>query len=68
MVNPGQLQKAVELTHGTTPNVWNDCLEPRYRPNLALRQETKPFYRCNIAGAVVRVVPTFVSLQGSHAF
>ena len=67
MVNPCQLQKAVELTHRTTTRVWNDCSEPCYRPNVALRQETKPFYRCNITGALVRVAPTFVSYRGSSA-
>ena len=68
MVNPGQLQKAVELTNWTTTTVWKDCLETSYTPNIALRQETKPLYWCNITGALVRVAPTFVSYQGSHAF
>ena len=58
----------MELTHRTTAKVWNDCLEPRHRPNVALRQETKPFYRCNITKALVRVAITFVSYRGSHAF
>ena len=68
MVNPGQLQEAMELTHKTTTRVWSDCLKPRHRPNVALRQETKPFYRCNITGALVGVAPTFVSYRGSHEF
>ena len=67
MVNQGQLQKAVELAHRTTTRVWNDCLEPRYTPNVALRKETKPFYRCNITGTLVRAAPTFVCYRGSHA-
>ena len=61
MVNPGQIQKVVDLTCRTTIKVWNNCLDPRHRPNVALRQETEPFYRCNITGALVRVAPTFVS-------
>ena len=48
--------------------MWHDCLETSHRPNVALRQETKPFYRCNVTGARVRVAPTFVSYRGSHAF
>ena len=68
MVNPRQLKKTVELTHRTTTRVWSDYLEPCHRPNIALGQETKPFYRCNITGALAREVPTFVSYQGSHAF
>ena len=68
MVKPNQLQNAVELTQRTTAKVWNDCLEPRHRPNVALREETKPFYRCKITRAPVRVAPTFVSYRGSHAF
>ena len=68
MVNPCQFQKAVELTHLATTKVWHDCLEPCHRPNVVLRQETKPFYRCNVTGALVRVAPTFVSYRGSHAF
>ena len=68
MVIPGQLQKAVKLTHRITTRVWNDFREPSYRPNIALRHETKPFYRCNITRAHVRVAPTFVSYRMSHAF
>ena len=68
MVNRGQFRKAVELTHKTTTKVWSNCLEPCHRPNVTLRQEAKPFYRCNITGAQVRVEPTFVSYRGSHAF
>ena len=67
-VNPGQFQKAVELTHMTTTKVWHDCLEPCHRPNVAMRQETKPFYRCNVTWTLVRVAPTYVSYGGSHAF
>ena len=61
MVNPCRFQEAVELTHRTTTRMWHDCLEPCRRPNVALRQETKPFYRCNVTRALVRVAPTFVS-------
>ena len=68
MVNSGQLQKAVELTHRTTTRLWNDYLELSYKPNVAVRQETKPFYRCIITRALVRVAPIFVSYRGSHTF
>ena len=56
------------MTQKTTTRVCSDCLEPRHRPNVALQHETKPFYRCNITGALVRVAPTFVSYRRSHAF
>ena len=39
MVNPGQLQNAVDLTRTTTAKVWNVCLEPHHRPNVALLQK-----------------------------
>ena len=68
VVNPCQLQKVVELTYRTTTRDWRDCLEPRHRPNVALRHETKPFYRCNITRAPVRVARTFVSYRESHTF
>ena len=48
----------------TTTRAWNECLEPRY----TLRQETKPFYQCNITGDQVRVATTFVSYRGPIAF
>ena len=68
MVDPGQFQKAVEFTHRTTTKVRHDCLKPCHWPNVALQQETKPFYQCNVTGALVRVALTFVSYRGSHAF
>ena len=68
MVNPGQFEKVVELAHRTTTKVWHDCLELCHRPNVALRQKTKPFYQCNVTWALVRVAPTFVRYRGSHTF
>ena len=48
--------------------MWHDFSKPCHWPNVAMWQETKPFYRCNVTRDLVRVAPTFVSYRGSHAF
>ena len=68
MVDAGQLQKAIDLTNRPADKIRRDCLEPNHRPNTTVRQEKTPFYRCNTAGAPMRVAPTFVSYRGLHAF
>ena len=49
-VNSGNSQKAINLTHRTTTKVWKDCLEPKFRPQVARIPEGLPFYACYSGG------------------